>query len=69
LYKAAGKQAALVEAEKLTFDNNHFYFLLLGELYKNIDDGKAKINFENAYRLAKTDTEKETIQQKIDNLN
>jgi RNA polymerase sigma-70 factor (ECF subfamily) len=38
-----------VEAEKLQLENNHFYFLLLGELCKNIDNNKAKLNFEKAY--------------------
>lgn len=68
LYKAKGRQAALVEAEKLKWEDNHFYFLLLGELYKNIDNKKAKFNFQQAYALAKTQTEKQSIQHKIDEL-
>ncbi|MBI3578834.1 MAG: RNA polymerase subunit sigma [Ignavibacteriales bacterium] len=68
LYKARGQQAALIEAEKLKLENNHFYFVLLGELYKNIDNEKAKLNFQNAYALAKTQTEKQAIQHKIDTL-
>jgi predicted RNA polymerase sigma factor len=68
LYKANGQQAALVEAEKLKLENNHFYFLLLGELYKNIDNKKAKFNFQKAFSLAKTQTEKQIIQEKIDGL-
>lgn len=65
LYKAKGAQAALAEAEKLQLDNNHFYFVLLGELYKNIDAGKALQHFERAYALAKTQPEKQVIQEKI----
>ncbi|WP_235324552.1 RNA polymerase sigma factor [Pedobacter lusitanus] len=68
LYKANGQQEALAEAEKLKLVNNHFYFILLGELYKNIDNQKAKCNFQTAYKLAKTLTEKEEIQHKIDRL-
>jgi RNA polymerase sigma-70 factor (ECF subfamily) len=68
LYKVKGPQTALVEAEKLNLENNHFYFLLLGELYKSIDRKKAEFNFQMAYSLAKTQTEKEGIQQKIDKL-
>lgn len=68
LYKANGQQAALAEAEKLKLENNHFYFLLLGELYKNIDNKKAKLNFQMAYSLAKTQTEKQVIREKIDGL-
>ena len=69
LYKANGQQAALMEAEKLKLENNHFYFILLGELYKNIDNEKARLNFQLAYTLAKTQTEKQEIQNKIDSLN
>lgn len=68
LYKAHGWQAALAEAEKLKFEDNHFYFLLLGELYKNTDNNKAKLNFQKAHDLAKTQTEKLGIQLKIETL-
>lgn len=68
LYKANGRQAALVEAEKLKLEGNHFYFLLLGELYTTIDNRNAKLNFQKAYALAKTQTEKEGIQKRIDGL-
>jgi len=68
LYKAEGRQAALVETEKLKLKNNHFYFVLLGELYKNIDNEKARFNFGKACTLAKTQTEKQDIQAKIDSI-
>jgi len=68
LYKANGQQEALREAEKLKLENNHFYFLLLGELYTNIDNGKAKRSYQRAYDLAKTQTEKAGIQEKINSL-
>ena len=64
--KGKGKQQARAEAEKRQLDNNHFYFLLLGELYKDFDNNKAKINFQKAYDLAKTQTEKQGIQDKIE---
>lgn len=68
LYKANGRGEALVEAEKLKLENNHFYYILLGELYKDLDNEKAALNFQKAYTLAKTQTERQDIQQKIDNL-
>jgi RNA polymerase sigma-70 factor (ECF subfamily) len=68
LYKANGRQEALVEAEKLKLENNHFYYILLGELYKGLDDEKAKLNFQKAYSLARTQTERQGIQEKIDSL-
>lgn len=68
LYKVEGTQAALDEAEKLSFRNNHFYFVLLGELYKNIDPQKATNHFEKARSLANTKSEKQIIQEKIEGL-
>jgi len=65
LYKAHGYEVALSEAEKLQLPNNHFYFILLGELYKNVDHVRAKLNFEKAFQLAKTQTEKEIIQTNL----
>ena len=68
LSKANGKKDAIIEAEKLKLTNNHFYFALLGELYRDIDNNKAKENFKTALTLAKTQTDKQTIQRKLDNL-
>ncbi len=53
LYKARGKEIALVEAKKLNLQNNHFYFTLLGELYEGNDNKKAKENFEKALSTGK----------------
>jgi RNA polymerase sigma-70 factor (ECF subfamily) len=68
LSKANGKAAAIIEAEKLKLTDNHFYFMLLGELYKDVDTKKARVNFETAYTLAKTQTDKLTIKKQIDDL-
>jgi len=68
LYKVKGAQAALDEAEKLPLENHHFYYILLGELYKGLDNEKAKSSFQMAYSLAKTQTEKQGIREKIDSL-
>ncbi len=68
LSKANGKQEAITEAEKLNLTDNHFYFTLLGELYTDIDNEKAMQNFRKALLLAKTQTDKQTIQKKIDKL-
>ncbi|HMK20298.1 MAG TPA: sigma-70 family RNA polymerase sigma factor [Chitinophagaceae bacterium] len=68
LSKANSKQEAIAEAEKLNLSGNHFYFTLLGELYTDIDNKKAKNYFQKALELAKTQTDKQTIQKKIENL-
>lgn len=64
-----GNAEAILEAEKLNLSDNHFYYTLLGELYKDTDSGKAIYNFQKALSLAKTQTDKQTIQKKIDRLN
>lgn len=68
LYKVKGGEAALPEAKQLNLENNHFYFVLMGELYNHTDQGKAKNHFEKARSLAKTPSEKQIIQEKIDGL-
>jgi len=68
LSKANSKQEAIAEAEKLNLSANHFYFTLLGELYTEIDNKKAKDNFQKALELAKTQADKQTIQKKIEKL-
>jgi RNA polymerase sigma factor (sigma-70 family) len=68
LSKANGKEEAIREAEKLGLTDNHFYFTLLGELYCGLDDLKAKENFERAFVLARTTTDKQLIRKKIEAL-
>ncbi len=68
LSKANGKEEAIVEAMKLNLADNHFYFTLLGELFTGINNKRALENFQIAHSLAKTQTDRQTIQYKIDNL-
>jgi RNA polymerase sigma-70 factor (ECF subfamily) len=68
LSKVKGKQEAIAEAERLNLTGNHFYFTLLGELYTGIDNSKAKENFQKAIILAKTQTDKQTIQAKMEKI-
>ena len=68
LSKANSKLEAIKEAEKLNLADNHFYFTLLGELYTGIDYKKAKENFQKAFAIAKTQTDKQTIQKKLNDL-
>ena len=49
VFKIKGRMPAIAETEKLNLENNHFYFLLLGELYKDLDNSKAKYNFQKAF--------------------
>lgn len=68
LYRADGREAALREAKKLKLESNHFYFLLLAELYGNQNPEMARKSFKQALKLAHTETEKQVIQAKMDQL-
>lgn len=68
LAKANGIREGIAEAEKLQLTGNHFYYTLLGELYKNLDREKARGYFLQALALARSQVDKGTIQSKIDRL-
>ena len=68
LSKVYGKQTAIAAAEKLQLNSNHYYFTLLGELYSGTDNEKAKLHFTKALALAKTQTDKKTIAEKLQRL-
>ena len=69
LAKANGKEEAIIEAEKLGLSNNHYYFTLLGELYKDVNPEKAIDCFKQALSWAKTKPDKQSIQSRLDKLN
>jgi predicted RNA polymerase sigma factor len=66
LAKANGKKTALAEAEKLKLNDNHFYFVLLAELYHDIDNNRAAENLQKALLLAKTAPDRQAIQKRLD---
>jgi len=65
LSKANGKAAAILEAEKLQLSGNHFYHSLLGNLYTTVDNEKALHHYQTALSLAKSPSDKLTINKKI----
>jgi RNA polymerase sigma-70 factor (ECF subfamily) len=68
LSKVKGTGMAIAEAEKLQLTTNHYYYTLLGQLYKDVDTVKAKNHFQKALSLAKNKTDKDTISKKISQL-
>jgi RNA polymerase sigma factor (sigma-70 family) len=68
LAKANGIEAAIIEAEKLNLKDNHFYFTLLGELYKSLDRETARKHFLSALSLAKSEADKQAIRLKMERL-
>jgi predicted RNA polymerase sigma factor len=68
LSKANDKNEAITEAERLQLTDNHYYYTLLGELYKDIDQEKSKCNFDKALAIAKTSADKQTILKKLASL-
>lgn len=63
--KVYGNLAAIQEIEKLESSANHFYFILLAELYREINSNKSIEYLTSALGLCKTDTEKEMINKRI----
>lgn len=69
LAKVKGNTQAIAEAEKLQLTGNHYYYTLLGELYRTIDQKKARANFQQALSLARTHADKQTILKKLELVN
>lgn len=68
LSKVKGKPQAILEAEKLNLTDNHFYFSLLGNLYTDLDNQKAFLQYSKAFELAKTTSDKTIIFKTLQNL-
>lgn len=67
--KVHGYQLATIEAEALPLQHNHFYHILLAELYVDRDPDLAKFHLKKAVTLCKNETEESQIEQKLSNLN
>ena len=66
--KVFGKEKAIQEAQKLDLKENHFYHSLLGNLNTNLENNKAIIHFEMAYKLAKSNSDRMTIDNHLKKL-
>ncbi|WP_057936694.1 hypothetical protein [Algoriphagus resistens] len=66
--KFHGNRPAIKEAKKLDLKVDHFYHVLLAELYKEVDVGQAGKYLAEAHRTCKSEKEKELIQKQIDKL-
>lgn len=65
LARVRGNAFAIQEAEKLGLGQNHFYHMLLAELYSSQDKTKSKDHLQLAYALCKTETERKLIEKKL----
>lgn len=63
LSRARGKEEAIAAAEKLQLTDNPYYYTLLGELYRDIDQDKALENLQKAHVLARTHADKRVIEK------
>ena len=68
LSKVVGKEKAIKEALKLDLMENHFYHSLLGNLNTDIDNKKAILHFEMAYKFAKSNNDKMIIENHLTKL-
>jgi RNA polymerase sigma factor (sigma-70 family) len=62
LSKVFGNEKAIIEALKLDLNENHFYHSLLGNLHTNFDNKKAIFHYEMAFKFAKSNNDKLTIE-------
>jgi predicted RNA polymerase sigma factor len=67
LSKVSGRNQAILEAETLQLTDNHYYYTLLGELYKEENTAKAKEHFLKALSLAKKIPTRKLLQGKFHN--
>ncbi len=65
LSKANSVEEAIREAEKLQLVDNHFYHSLLGHLYSHTNVRQARVHFQQALALAKTQTDKNSISNQL----
>lgn len=68
LSKVFGNAKAIDEALKLNLQENHYYHALLAKLYVENDNRKAIYHFERAYQLAKSESDKITIENHLKKL-
>lgn len=66
--KVYGHKKAIHEAEKLNLTDNNYYHGLVGYLYVATDIDKAIYHYEQAIKLAKSKTEKQTLTKEIKRL-
>jgi predicted RNA polymerase sigma factor len=65
LSKTRGKEVAIREAAELKGEENQYYFSLLAELYRGIDNSKSREYLQNALSKAKTRADQLLIQKKL----
>src|SRR5690606_4566360 len=63
-----GNKKAIPEAEKLNLAGSNYYHELLGYLYSDTDTTKAIEHYEQAIKLTKSKTEKQTLKKEIEQL-
>ncbi len=68
LSKTIGKEAAIIEAEKLRLNGNYLYHCLMGYLYSGVENECAISNFEIALKLTKAQADKIQIRHYISDL-
>jgi len=68
LAKVYGNEEAIVEAEKLSLNDNNYYHSLLGYLYADKEIDKSIDHYNKAISLTKSKAEKQTLRKIIEGL-
>jgi RNA polymerase sigma factor (sigma-70 family) len=66
--KVRGKNAGILEAERLGLADNQFYHSLLGNLYTGVDNAKALQHYETALKLANSPADRSMMLRNIKEL-
>lgn len=66
--KVYGHERAIPEAEKLNLADSNYYHELVGYLYADTDIYKTIYHYEQAFKLTKSKTEKQTLAKEIERL-
>lgn len=66
--KVYGNEKAILEAEKLNLQENHYYHSLLGYLYSSTDISKATKHYNQSITLASSAAEKRLLKKEVERL-
>jgi RNA polymerase sigma factor (sigma-70 family) len=65
LSKVEGNRAAIEVLETLQLTDNQYFYVLLGDLYREVDEFKSRENFMQALAHARTNFDKQAIGRKL----
>ncbi|MCF1715634.1 hypothetical protein L0U88_13435 [Flavihumibacter sp. RY-1] len=65
VYKLRGAKEAIQLADQLQLKDNPYYYMLLGELYSNLDKEYSQECFRKAYQLVNTEADRRFVEKRL----